>query len=292
MEDYSPKVEILMATYNGEKYLKSLINSIVNQTYKNWNLLIRDDCSTDNTIKIINKLKNDYSDKVKIIENNKKRLGACQNFHELLKKSTAKYLFFCDQDDIWLKNKIEISMKKMLELEKIYGKNHSILIHTNLKLINSSNKIISNSFWAYCSIEPEKMYIPEVLFFQNIITGCTILINDSAKRKSLPIPEEALMHDWWIALRIAKYGKIENINTPTILYRQHKNNFSGIKKLGIFSSLIPNISFTLNLFFKKLKIMNKILGYQINNLKAFLFLLYFSYKRYKNIFLKKFILKP
>jgi len=167
------------------------------------------------------------------------------------------------------------------------------LLNLNLKLINNSNKIISNSFWAYSSIEPEKMYIPEVLFSQSIITGCTILINDSAKRKCLPIPKEALMHDWWIALRIAKYGKIENINTPTILYRQHENNFSGIKKLGIFSSLIPNISVALNMFFKKLKVINTILGYKINNLKALLFLLYFSYKRYKNILLKKeILLKP
>lgn len=284
--DY-PKVEILLATYNGERFLEHLIKSILNQSYINWYLLIRDDVSTDNTIKIINKLKKDYSNKVKVIENNKKRLGACQNFHELLKYSTAKYLFFCDQDDIWLKNKIEISMKKMLDLEKKYGKNYPILIHTNLKLINSSNNIISNSFWTEFSIHPEKMYIPEILFFQNIITGCTILINETAKKKVLPIPKKARMHDSWVSVKLVKYGKIANINTPTILYRQHDYNTIGINKLGVFSSLIPNTLVAFKHFLKEFININKLLDYKINFLKAIWFQFYFSFERYKNVLKKK-----
>lgn len=289
MEFAYPKVEILLATYNGEIYLEDLLKSILNQTYENWNLIIRDDCSTDNTIKIINKFKKYYPTKVIIIENDKERLGACQNFHELLKYSTAKYLFFCDQDDIWLKNKIEISMKKMLKLEKKYGQNYPILIHTDLKLINSSNNIISNSFWVYSSIDPEKMYLPEILFSQGVIMGCTVLINESAKRNSLPIPVKALMHDTWISLRIVKYGKIDNINVPTILWRQHERNTSAIKKLGIFSSLIPNFFVTLRLFFRELKIMNKELNYRISFSKALLFLAFFSFKRYKNMIFRKYL---
>lgn len=286
--DY-PKVEILLATYNGEKYLKDQIKSILNQTYQNWNLLIRDDGSTDNTLKIINDLKNKYPDRVNIIEGGNRRLGACQNFHKLLKCSKAKYILFCDQDDIWLKDKIEISMKKILELEMNYGKNYPILIHTNMKLLDRYNNIISNSFWADFSINPEKMYIPEILFTQNIIFGCTILINESAKKVILPIPTDTVMHDEWISLKLVKYGKIAYIDTPTILYRQHGHNTVGVKKLGVFSTLIPNfISLLKNgFFFKKLKITNNLLGYEINILKAYFFLLVLSFERYTNKYKKK-----
>jgi glycosyltransferase involved in cell wall biosynthesis len=286
MKNIHHKVEILLATYNGDKHLDSLINSIINQTYKNWILLIRDDCSSDNTTKILKKFKNDYPNKLKIIDNKNIRLGACQNFHELLKFSNAEYLFLCDQDDIWLKNKVEISLKKILLLENVFGKNHPILIHTNLKLMNSSNNILSDSFWNSYSINPEIMYIPEIIFSQNFITGCTILINESTKRISLPIPLEAVMHDWWIALKTVKHGIIKNISTPTVLYRIHESNASGIKKMGIFSSLIPNTLITFSLF-HKIRSINKLLGYKINCVKAILYLLYYSFKRYKNTFLKR-----
>jgi len=288
MEDHpNPEVEILLATYNGETFIEELFNSIFEQTYKNWKLIIRDDGSTDNTINLINEMEKSYPNRIIVLKKIKKRLGPCQNFHELLKYSTAKYLFFCDQDDIWLKNKIEISMKKMLDLEKKYGKNYPILIHTNLKLINSSNNIISNSFWTEFSIHPEKMYIPEILFFQNIITGCTILINETAKKEVLPIPKKARMHDSWVSVKLVKCGKIANIDTPTILYRQHDQNTIGINKLGVFSSLIPNTLVALKRFLKEFININKLLDYKINFLKAIWFLFYFSFERYKNILIKK-----
>ena len=98
------KIDILMATYNGEKYTVELIDSIINHTYKNWNLLIRDDNSTDRTLEIIkNYQKKDA--RIRILDNNKVNLGIVKNFEKLLKISESELIMFSDQDDIWKKGK-------------------------------------------------------------------------------------------------------------------------------------------------------------------------------------------
>lgn len=289
MNFQNPEVEILLATFNGEKYINELFESLLNQTYKNWKVLIRDDGSTDSTLFIINELEGLYPEKVKVVRDDKGRLGVRQNFHELLKNSRAKYIFFCDQDDIWLNQKIQLSLNKMLRLENTYSTNIPILIHTNMKLINDSKEIISNSFWNDFSIRPERMYFPEALLLRTIITGCTILINKAAKEKILPIPELPIMHDTWISLKMVKFGKIDNIYTPTILYRQHGSNVFGIKQLGFFKSLVPRFkSFLINLFIlRKYQRVKRKLGYKINLLKALLFHLYFSFNIYMNKYIKR-----
>ena len=102
------KIDILMATYNGEKYIVEQIDSIINQTYKNWNLLIRDDNSTDRTLEIIkNYQKKDA--RIRILDNNKVNLGIVKNFEKLLKISESELIMFSDQDDIWKKGKIKTS---------------------------------------------------------------------------------------------------------------------------------------------------------------------------------------
>ena len=112
-------LDILLATYNGEKFLKEQINSLLDQSYKNWKLLIRDDMSTDCTMAILSDYISKYPDKIKLLKSNK-RLGPCQSFNYLLQKSDSDYVMFCDQDDIWLPEKIELSLKKMRSLEKIH----------------------------------------------------------------------------------------------------------------------------------------------------------------------------
>ena len=112
-----PKIDILMATYNGGKYVEEQLKSIISQSYENWNLVIRDDGSGDNTLKILNEYSK--SDKrIHIILDNKGNLGLVKNFEELMKRSTEEYIMFSDQDDVWVDNKINILLQKMLEIEK------------------------------------------------------------------------------------------------------------------------------------------------------------------------------
>jgi glycosyltransferase involved in cell wall biosynthesis len=222
------KVEILMAVFNGAAYLPEQINSLLNQTYTNWNLIIRDNHSTDNTVSLVKEYINAFPKKIALIESGK-NIGACQNFAKLLENSTASYIMFCDADDVWLSDKIEATLNKTKEMEKEYGEKTPILVHTDLKVVDKNLKILSDSFWKYQKLDPKKGRTLNRLIVGNTITGCTLMINRNLRDLSVPIPTQAIMHDWWIALVAAAFGKISYINQPTILYRQHGKNDTGAK---------------------------------------------------------------
>lgn len=219
-------IDILMATYNGEDYIVEQIESILNQSYKKWKLYIRDDGSTDMTTQILDEYEKKYPEKIVIIRDSKKGLGAKLNFAQLLSYSNSDYCMFSDQDDIWLDNKIEVSLKEMHSVECIEGKNKPILIHSDLKVVDERLNIMSESFWKYQNINPNKNEINNILV-ENIVTGCTMMINRELRNLCLNIPKEAIMHDWWIALVASSLGTIKHLSNCTILYRQHSNNEVG-----------------------------------------------------------------
>ena len=220
--------EILLATYNGEKYLEEQIDSIFSQTYTKWNLIIRDDESEDNTLQIIQKYIKKYPQKILLISGDyhKSRLGASQNFSTLLKYSTADYIFFSDQDDIWLKNKVRNSIELMRKLESSYGNTLPILIHTDLNVVNARLDCIHSSYWQQQHLDPVKSDLKHFLV-RNLVTGCTVLINRSLRDLAIPIPVSAYMHDWWLALIATSFGKISYLPKSTVLYRQHTSNEVG-----------------------------------------------------------------
>ena len=226
-------INILLATYNASEYLTAQINSILLQkTSSNWTLLIRDDYSNNSNINIIHNYQK-KSDKICLVNNENKNLGTRLNFSCLLENSESDYIMFCDQDDIWLPNKIEISLNKMLEMEKEYGKQTPILIHTDLKVVDNNLNLINPSFRNYQNLDPNPQNLLPRLLMQNFVTGCTMMINKPLKDLILSIPQEAIMHDWWIALTAASFGKIAYITEPTVLYRQHQQNTVGAKAWGI-----------------------------------------------------------
>lgn len=219
-------IDILMATYNGETYISNQIESILNQNYSNWKLYIRDDGSKDRTNEILNEYEQKYPEKIKIVRDSKKGLGAKLNFCELLNYSTSDYCMFSDQDDIWFENKIEITLKKMKEAENKYGDKAPILVHTDLKVVDKNLNLINDSFWKYQNLKPNYKEL-NYLIVQNNITGCTMMMNRKLAKISKNIPENSIMHDWWIGLVASGLGHIEYINEQTILYRQHGNNEVG-----------------------------------------------------------------
>lgn len=227
-------IDILLATYNASQYLTQQINSIFSQsTINDWHLLIRDDNSQDSTLNIINEHQHNISDKVCLINTESKNLGSVSNFSCLIQNSTSNYILFCDQDDIWLPNKIEITFKKMLEMEQKYGKQTPILIHTDLQVVDRNLNLINPSFQKYQNLDPHPKKLLPRLLVQNFVTGCTMMINKPLKELITTIPPEAIMHDWWIALIAATMGKIAYIKEPTVLYRQHQNNTIGANSWGI-----------------------------------------------------------
>ncbi len=240
MDQNLETIDVLMATYNGEKYIDAQIQSLLNQTHQNFCLYICDDHSKDNTKAIIEKYAAKYPEKIKIIVS-EKNLGAIQNFSFLLNHSTnhstADYVMFADQDDIWINDKIEKSLAKMKHLEKVHGKGLPLLVHTDLTVVDQNLKVLGNSFWKYTNLKPFSFHTTNRFLVQNVVTGCTMMLNRQLCQLSLPVPSEAIMHDWWIALTAATFGKIGIVNEPTILYRQHGSNTLGAKKFKLFSTL-------------------------------------------------------
>lgn len=227
-------IDILMAVYNAENYVSEQIQSILNQDYGRYRLVIRDNCSTDNTRSIIKKFAAQYPDKFFLIES-KKNVGALQNFSALLESSREHYVMFSDHDDYWLPKKISLSVAKMRELEQLYGKETPLLVHTDLLVADSSLTPIFPSFWKFSNITPaEGRYPLSRQLVQNTITGNTMLINRKLVELVGSIPSEAIMHDWWIGLCASAFGAIGCVKTQTILYRQHSNNQIGAESSKIF----------------------------------------------------------
>ena len=219
-------IDILLAVYNGEKYLSALLDSVFSQSYTNWRLLVRDDGSTDSSIDILKNYQQKYPGKIVIVKDNLSRLGIAANFGELMKQTNTDYIMFCDQDDIWLPNKIELSIKVMRATEKEYP-DLPIMVHTDLQVVDENLNLIDNSMWHLNAIDPQTANDFSMLIVRNAVTGCAMMINRKAKNLSLPIPAEAAVHDWWIAMSTAKTGKIIEIPIAAILYRQHKANVIG-----------------------------------------------------------------
>jgi len=224
------KIFILLSTYNGARYLKAQLDSLFAQTYCSIEIIARDDDSNDETISILK------SYNIKILDT-KENLGAKESFAELLNyavvNSTSDYFMFCDQDDVWEKDKIEKTFAKMQEMEQEFG-NIPLLVHTDLKVADEHLHTISSSMWAYEHIDPSKNSLNRLLI-HNTITGCTMMINRKLAELSLPISSSSIMHDWWIGLVASSFGKIGYIDESTIKYRQHGLNDTGAKKYNYLS---------------------------------------------------------
>lgn len=223
-----PLIDILLAAYNGELYLKEQIDSIFSQSYSHLHLYVRDDNSKDGTSLLLPKIAAQYPGKITIVPSNQS-LGVVGNFSELLKHSTAPYVMFSDQDDKWLPFKVEKTLQEMQKQEKLAGDTAlPILVHTDLCVVDANLKKIHPSFFQYTHLFCEMTSLNRLLM-QNVVTGCTMMLNRPLADLCQPFPSVAIMHDWWIALAAAAFGRIGVVSEATILYRQHANNQVGAK---------------------------------------------------------------
>ena len=152
----NPKVQILMATYNGEDFLVQQLESILSQTYINWELLISDDGSSDGTLEILREYERKHSDKIKLVSNGKKNRGACANFFYLVSEASADYMMFCDQDDYWKRDKIEVTLKKMTQAEDELASDTPVLVFTDLEIADDKLNTISKSYLRYSNLTQRK----------------------------------------------------------------------------------------------------------------------------------------
>ncbi|HFR2830084.1 TPA: glycosyltransferase family 2 protein [Streptococcus agalactiae] len=218
------KVNILMATYNGEKFLAQQIESIQKQTFKEWNLLIRDDGSSDKTCDIIRNFTAKDSRIRFINENEHQNLGVIKSFFTLVNYEVADFYFFSDQDDVWLPEKLSVS----LEAAKHKASDVPLLVYTDLKVVNQELNILQDSMIRAQSHHANTTLLPELT--ENTVTGGTMMINHALAEKWFT-PNDILMHDWFLALLAASLGEIIYLDLPTQLYRQHDNNVLGARTM-------------------------------------------------------------
>ena len=212
-------ISVLLATHNSEKYLSAQLDSLITQTLP-VHIFVSDDFSTDSTLEILKKYP------VTLIKSDTPLKSAQENFMFLLQNVPhADYYMFCDHDDVWLKDKVERTLNKMLELDN----NKPALVHGELAVADEKLNIISESMFVRQKLD--KIQSLERTLIQNNVTGCTVMINNALRDIAIKKHDtkDMIMHDWFLALLASACGSVGFVEPYLMLYRQHGNNEVGAK---------------------------------------------------------------
>ncbi len=229
------EIEVLMATYNGAQYLEEQLDSILNQKDNRWHLTVSDDLSTDKTPHILSEYEAAYSQKIRRAFSGQRFGNAKDHFIWLLEQCKAPYIAFSDQDDYFYPEKIGKLIQRMQELEEEYGEHTPLLVFSDQCVTDEKGLTIAPSLMQY-----QKQYFSffdyRSILLQNVVTGGAMMCNRALADLAL-IPKDRskiIMHDWWLAVVAARFGKISYINAPLGIYRQHDHNSIGAKNVASF----------------------------------------------------------
>lgn len=256
------RVNIILAAYNGEKYIIEQIETIIKSGFTHWKLWVFDDGSTDGTRLIVEDYERKYPDKI-VYKQNERNKGVTLNFLEGLctvessiktskdvldkgasgdKSDMNNYYMFCDQDDAWMPDKIERTLRQMKKVEKKYGINSPAAVYTDAVVVDDKLKVLSSSFYKVSKLDTRRKDIPH-LMMENKLIGCTVMINEALVNKITVLPQNARYHDWWIGLIASAFGHISYLPKPTLYYRQHSGNVVGNQN---FTAYVKNRFSSLN----------------------------------------------
>lgn len=232
MEQSKTRLAVLLATCNGESYIGMQLDSLFHQTCQDFTLYIHDDGSTDGTLAVIETYRQQYPERLCVLEYEPQG-NARDNFLSLLQRVQAEYYMFCDQDDCWLAEKVQISLESIQDLQ---GEQSHIpcLVFSDLTVTDSQLHALHFSYLEYKHKNPKDLSL-KALLRENVAPGCTILCNQALAEYGLKYEDSAhlFMHDWWLMLVAAAFGRIAWISKSLVLYRQHGNNAVGAGKGGI-----------------------------------------------------------
>lgn len=206
--------------------MQALISSLENQKFKNFRLLVRDDGSDDNTGELLSGYARCSNLNINLLPGSIKK-GIVESFNIALKCSSADYILFCDQDDVWNRHKVSVLLDAMELFEKKRGKDVPLLVHSDLEVVNDSLASIAPSMWQYQKLNAVKRTQLKHLLVQNCITGCAMMINRVLADLAVDPPSGVIMHDWYIGLIAAAFGYIMPVPVPLVKYRQHGKNAMG-----------------------------------------------------------------
>jgi glycosyltransferase involved in cell wall biosynthesis len=219
-----PDIDILLATYNGARFLSLQLDSLLNQTYNQIHIFIRDDGSKDNTLQIVKSYQHQFPEKITLIEGEINQNKATGNFSILMTYSTSDYILFSDQDDIWELDKVEKLYHKITAVEAL-NPNMPVYIFSDLKMIDEKGSEIASSLWEKEGINPKNIKLGNLLT-QNIANGCASIINKKLLELGKDIPKGVLMHDHWLIILASAAGVVDYITDKTINHRIHQSNSS------------------------------------------------------------------
>lgn len=221
-------ITVLMAVYNGEKYLREQLDSVLKQTVPDIKITVSDDCSKDKSRDIICSYKEKNPDRICPVFRKAPSGSAENHFFALLAQADDDYIMLSDQDDVWLPDKTECLLEKMKMMEKAYGREMPVLVHSDMKVTDEKLHVIADSYFRYQKISPERNSLSQLLV-QNNVTGGAVMVNRAMLVSLREKPEICLMHDSWMALVASCFGKTGWVEKPLYLYRQHGSNALGAK---------------------------------------------------------------
>ena len=236
-------VEILLASYNGEAYIREQIDSILAQSDDRWHLTVSDDGSTDGTPAILDEYVSHYPEKIARVYSGKKFGNARDHFFWLIEQCEAEYMMTCDQDDYWYEQKIKILMKALLDTEDQCGKAMPILAFSDQTPTDANRNPLAPSLMRY-----QNQYFDHFdyrsLLMQNVVTGGAMAFNRALAQLAMQCkaPERTIMHDWWMAVVAARFGKIAYIDESLGDYRQHGTNSVGAKNVRSLAHVLNKLS--------------------------------------------------
>ena len=218
---------VLLTAYNGSKHLLALLDSLLCQTDPDFSVLLQDDGSEDETVSLLTDLCQ-KDPRFSFGSEQGRHLGAAGNFLSLIRQADADYCLLCDQDDVWEQEKIAALKQALQDLEKEYGSGTPLLVHSDCSLIDESGEKTGDSFFHHQGWDPGAVTLPRLLV-QNNVTGCTLIMNRTLRDliAAHAVAKDLFMHDWFIALTAASFGRIAFVDQPLTRYRQHEGNVIG-----------------------------------------------------------------
>lgn len=236
-------VEILMAVYNGEAYLAEQIDSILRQSDGRWRLTISDDGSTDGSAAIIDDYARRYPDRISRHRSGRRFGNARDHFFYLMERCEARYMLFCDQDDVWYPEKVAKTRRALEDAESEWGADMPALVFSDQIPTDEALKPLAASLMRY-----QKQYFGHFdyrsILMQNVVTGGAMGINRALAQLGgrRGDTSQIIMHDWWLAAVAARFGKVVYIDEPLGAYRQHGDNAVGAKDVGSAGYALERLS--------------------------------------------------
>ncbi len=230
-------VELLLATYNSEKYLPDLLESLIGQTHDDFVLVVSDDGSKDATQDILATFASRFRHPLRMLDEASPAGSAMGNFSRLLQASSADYVMLVDHDDRWHPEKVASGLALVQAVEAERGTQHPVLAHSELQVIDGTGAVSQNSFWGMKQIDPACSQSLRRTLMHASVVGCTTTLNRALVNAATPVPPAAIMHDWWISLIAAAQGSVVFDRTPRIDYRIHGNNVSNPREASASAAM-------------------------------------------------------